>query len=69
MLETTQTPARERKAVRSRVNQMTRAQADVHCALDGLTITEQLIVLNEVIEEALGKPHKAVYVTARPARV
>jgi len=47
--------ARERRQIRERSNQMSRAEAAVHDAVDGLKPHEQLVVLNEVLEHKLAR--------------
>jgi hypothetical protein len=64
--------ARERRLVRDRSNQMLRAEAAVHMALEGLRPHEQIVVLHEVVEEKCGKRHDSqgrsnVYLIRQPA--
>ena len=64
MTENTLTPARERHVARGRATAISRVVAAMHLAIDGvgLSNTEALIALNDVLEEKLGKPHRSVYV-------
>jgi hypothetical protein len=43
----------ERRRVRNRANQMQRALAAVHVAVDALSGTDRLVVLNEALSQAL----------------
>lgn len=60
------TPARERKLVRGRADQMQRAVAGIYLTIDGLRPVERLIVLNEVLADELREARAAGVVAIDP---
>ena len=60
------TPARERKLVRGRAEQIQRALAGIELMIDGLSPVDQLIALNEALSEKLRMARKLGVIAVEP---
>src|SRR5215813_11749021 len=59
---------RERRALRSRVNQMQRALAAVYLAVDGLSPRDRVVVLHTALQESMNELSERTYGPPSPHR-